>query len=60
MGADDVKPAERCLFSADSVSGMVQTYISAIAVVAAAVLADYPGSPLSWAKLIAARQYLPL
>lgn len=33
--------------------------ISAIAVVAAAVLADYPGSPLSWVKLIAARQYLP-
>ncbi|MDP3842292.1 MAG: proton-conducting transporter membrane subunit [Oxalobacteraceae bacterium] len=31
--------------------------ISAIAVVAAGVLADHAWSPLSWAKLIAARQY---
>ncbi|MGV8892359.1 MAG: hypothetical protein ACOH2K_05360 [Burkholderiaceae bacterium] len=33
--------------------------VSAIAVIATVVLADYTGSPLSWVKLIAAHQYLP-
>ncbi len=34
--------------------------VSGIAVLAAGVFADHPWSPLSWAKLIAARQYLSL